>query len=353
MCFMTRIIIFACSSLFAGVLTVQAQSLLDIHFQGPAIDIPTQQESESVLSPSDAAVKILSDSVKHLNEQIPSNTTKEDNGQANPVPVEETAIAAKASDFSADRTLNPTIYYLPRYTIEPQKCNGATMEVKNTQVITIANICVPQYKSCLLQGTCILDDPTNDTHFMINYIDTLKKNGAAVKSNGMNVALFAVVDMGSCPFGQGVLKSCLDPYYSIAAHIDASGKGPLPFGTVIYVPKVKGTLLPNGTVHPGYFIVTDRGYGIQNGALPRFDFFTGIYHFTDPKNPFTKLGLSDPKNSIIFKVVTGTTAEQFRKSRNFPKGLSATKSIPLSKSMIQNESAMEAEDLQDQENSHE
>jgi 3D (Asp-Asp-Asp) domain-containing protein len=151
-----------------------------------------------------------------------------------------------------------------------------------------------------MQGSCAIhrEDLPN---LSINYVRTdVEKR-----------RIFALVNTNICPYGYGVRNSCLDPFYTLAA--DPAFH---PFGTVIYIEKIRGTVLPDGSKHSGYFIVRDTGGGIKGKG--RFDFFTGFYSHRTTKNPFAKLGLGDQNTHYPYRVITGDLALDVKASRAFP-----------------------------------
>ena len=120
-----------------------------------------------------------------------------------------------------------------------------------------------------------------------------------------------IVDSNQCPHGLGVKGICLDPFYSLASDLNHHKPG-----DVIYIEKLKGITLPDGSIHDGYMIVRDRGGAIHGPN--RFDFFTGSYTNTDPQNSFAAIGLAAKKNSFQYVKITGEKAEAIRKLRHFP-----------------------------------
>jgi 3D (Asp-Asp-Asp) domain-containing protein len=97
-------------------------------------------------------------------------------------------------------------------------------------------------------------------------------------------------------FGDGVKNYRLIPFRTIAVDKDI-----IPYGTVIYIPKVKGKTieLPNGeqVTHDGYFFAGDTGGAIKKNHI---DIFTGIY----TGNPFSDVIQSNEKSTFEAFVVT-------------------------------------------------
>ena len=97
-------------------------------------------------------------------------------------------------------------------------------------------------------------------------------------------------------FGDGVKNYRLIPFRTIAVDKDV-----IPYGTVIYIPKVKGKPieLPNGeqVTHDGYFFAGDTGGAIKKNHI---DIFTGIY----TRNPFPEVIKSNENLTVDGVIVT-------------------------------------------------
>jgi 3D (Asp-Asp-Asp) domain-containing protein len=101
------------------------------------------------------------------------------------------------------------------------------------------------------EGTGILDDGR-----IINVTDTRNKA--------------KYVDVSTTfPTGMGCRNNLLTPFISVA--VSTSNKE-LHFGDKIYIPDVKGTILPDGTRHDGLFSVDDTGRGIAKDQIDIFVF---------------------------------------------------------------------------------
>ena len=194
--------------------------------------------------------------------------------------------------------LSPSIYFTATSNEIADDCSmrRQLVDVKGS---VLAKVCKNFYKSCVLEGSCMINKK-NSQIVIYNYIRTIN-----------NVPRFAVVNNSKCIFGLGVKGICLDPFYSVASDLNHHKPG-----DVIFIPKLKGVELPTGEIHDGYVIVRDRGGAIIGPN--RFDFFTGSYTHTDPKNSFSKLGFSAKNNHFIFEKITGVVADQIRKNRNYP-----------------------------------
>jgi len=95
--------------------------------------------------------------------------------------------------------------------------------------------------------------------------------------NGKSIA------QGKCDTTFGAAGKCMIPYISVAADPKYYR-----MGDIIDMPSLKGRviMLPNGQrmIHPGYFIVADKGFDIKGPN--RFDFYTGTATPWDRDNIF-------------------------------------------------------------------
>lgn len=203
------------------------------------------------------------------------------------------------STSEAKSKMSPTIYYLPVIDMEKETCAASTKKsLKDVKGQLLAKVCSNSFQGCAIQGSCYLK--LKDQYKMINFARLV---GGEHR--------FQLIKTSNCPYAYGFGNTCMDPYYSVAADQEY-----YPLGTVIYVDGVIGTILPDGTAHSGYFIVRDKGGGV-NGAA-RFDFYTGTLHPYDMKNSLAAIGLGDPDNRFTFRVIKGAAADQFIRSRNYP-----------------------------------
>lgn len=196
----------------------------------------------------------------------------------------------------AQNKLNPTIYFVKTINLTDQNCS-VKKTLYSIKGEVIKKVCALDYKTCVIEGTCALVDKETK---LINYVDQTKQG----------VPLFKEVEH-KCPFGLGVKNICLDPYYTVAADLNYHKAG-----DVIFVENIKGTKLPNGEVHDGFFIVRDRGGAIKGAN--RFDFYTGLIHYKNEENPFTPLGFANEKASFSYRNATAAETVAVRDRRNYP-----------------------------------
>ncbi|AZZ36321.1 murein transglycosylase [Bdellovibrio sp. qaytius] len=193
--------------------------------------------------------------------------------------------------------LHPTIYFIKSIDMDQQDC-AMKKAIHSETGKAVLKVCANDYKTCAIEGTCAIKHDGEVT--IINYVE--QRNG---------IDLFKAVDKETCPYGLGVKNICLDPYYTVAA--DLTYHDP---GDVIFVEEMKGTKLPNGEVHDGFFIVRDKGGAIKGAN--RFDFYTGLVHYKNDENPFTPLGFANENASFAYRNATSAETLAVRKSRNYP-----------------------------------
>lgn len=217
--------------------------------------------------------------------QLPREETPANNRQLNPNEIAESGM------------IRPTVYYFPEFNDDRTPCDGrVNFHGSNGEVIT--QVCESTLKACGLQSSCAIVKNGRSRAFNI-----------LTRVNGQD--RFFEIEEDGCKFGYGVQQICLDPFYTLAADLDVYRPG-----DVIYVPAVAGLQLPNGRTHDGFFVVRDRGRGINGKG--RFDFFSGFFSWTNSTNPFTKIGLTDTSTNVPYYKVTGERAARVRTLRGYP-----------------------------------
>ena len=208
--------------------------------------------------------------------------------------------SACAESSSSESAMVSTIYYKPIIS-EAKNCESNDFkDLRDRQGKILYTMCSKVYKSCLMQGSCLIREGNGVRSF--NYVGYSKKE---------EFYYFHESDLLKCPFGYGVRSGCLDPYFSVAADPDH-----FKYGDVIFVPQLVGLELPDGQIHDGYLIVRDTGGGIKGPN--RFDFFVGLSANGIQQNIFAKLGFGDKKSKIEFQRVSNDQTLQIRNKRNFP-----------------------------------
>ncbi|MBO9665496.1 MAG: hypothetical protein J7501_01610 [Bdellovibrio sp.] len=205
------------------------------------------------------------------------------------------------NEISESGFLKPTVYYFPVFDEEKNKCpSDEKVTLRDEAGNKLITVCSKVRKACALQGSCSILDKGKVRLFNI-----------FARISGQD--RYFEIDRNGCRFGYGVKKICLDPFYTLAADLRA---GYYTRGDVIYVPAVAGTVLPDGTIHDGYFIIRDTGRGIKGHG--RFDFYSGFMSWYDKTNPFNVIGLADKKTSVPYYKVKGEKAKAVLARRAYP-----------------------------------
>lgn len=194
-------------------------------------------------------------------------------------------------------TLWATQYYIPSF------ISGGKIPITladGTQTGLYADTC--DFCKASLEGTAFVKDSAGKI-VIINYAKRGEKTFVDCrKCSKYTDSKLDVESWGkilwtiSAGFGEGVLNYKLIPYRTIAVD-----KTKIPYGTVIYIPKVKGKMivLPNGekVIHDGYFFAGDTGTAIKNNHI---DIFTGIF----AENPFTEVIQSNAQKTFDGYIIT-------------------------------------------------
>lgn len=200
------------------------------------------------------------------------------------------------------KLITPTVYYIPVYDQTTLAC-ADRKSIRDTKGITIATVCKNVFDSCVMQGTCQIRQGAESTLVNVSSVVQSERRFSVLKSN-------------VCKFGTGSTKGqntkpiCLDPYYSVAADLSLYA-----VGTVIYIPSVVGTAMPDGTLHDGYFVVRDSGSAIK--GYGRFDFFTG-FSLNRSESPLVQLGFGDKQTNVPYYIVASPQTDEILKKRNYP-----------------------------------
>jgi 3D (Asp-Asp-Asp) domain-containing protein len=219
---------------------------------------------------------------------------------SNPIEVQDNNLDAphdlNVKDIKKISTLLPTTYYVPQE--KEVSCKGKyggnvydgseLSEIHELNGDLIANVCTRFFKTLLMEGTAILRD-RGQGEVAINY-------SGAVKGDKR----FHVLDR--CSYGEGTKRDlCLLPFHTLAADNKAHQ-----IGDIIYIPKANGLVLPDGSIHEGYFVVRDTGGAFNGIGARRVDMFTGTQ--PDNNNVFMKAGF-DKKNPMAAYKIQGSSAD--------------------------------------------
>jgi 3D (Asp-Asp-Asp) domain-containing protein len=94
------------------------------------------------------------------------------------------------------------------------------------------------------------------------------------------------------PYGYGLLDYALKPFHSVAVDPNV-----IPIPSRVYIPAAKGAVLPDGTIHDGYFEAVDIGDAIQN---QRVDVFTS---YGDQSALFEHHGFTNMTATAVYRVM--------------------------------------------------
>lgn len=209
------------------------------------------------------------------------------------------------------RTGYPTIYSTPLVKTAEMSCAAEkVMTVLDENGNEITRLCLKEYKDCLMEGACVLEDAQGKRQVIshVRYDEKLERQ-LFTSSTECLYGLGAGVTVA----GQRA-STCLDPYFSVAADPKAHR-----LGDVIFVEKLVGTKLPSGETHDGYLIVRDTNSELAGHGADRFAFFSAFQRDNDAENPFVRLTMENRDYTFEYRNVTGAKAEQVRKARAYPR----------------------------------
>lgn len=182
--------------------------------------------------------------------------------------------------------VSPTTYYVADEEKTPCKgrygrntYNGDEVsDVINPNGEIIAEVCTRFFKVLSMEGTGRLRD----------------RGQGKVTVNWAGNYTFRKMD--KCVFGEGVEKDlCLIPYHTIAADLNAHR-----LNSVVFIPKAKGLMLPDGRIHNGFFLVRDTGGAFRDVGFNRIDLFVG--NETDQNNVFSRAGMHHRSRFKAYKL---------------------------------------------------
>tara|TARA_B100000925_G_scaffold291892_1_gene282235 strand:- start:5290 stop:5994 length:705 start_codon:yes stop_codon:yes gene_type:complete len=182
--------------------------------------------------------------------------------------------------------VSPTTYFIADET--KVSCSGSYAGVEyygdeKSEVLTpggelIAEVCTRFFKVLSMEGTGRLKDRGN----------------GSLTVNWAGSYTFRIME--KCIFGEGVQKDlCLIPYHTIAADLESHE-----LGGVVFIPKAKGLMLPDGRIHNGLFLVRDTGGAFRGRGFNRIDLFVGNQN--DENNVFIKAGMSHREKFSAYKL---------------------------------------------------
>lgn len=187
--------------------------------------------------------------------------------------------------------LKPTTYFIARE--RNIKCNGRyrgrmydgseSTIIRDMSGAHLAEVCTRFYKVLLMEGTAVLMD-RGLGEFTLNY---------AKKVNGSH----RFREMDKCIYGEGVKRNlCLIPFHTLATDRKAYN-----VGDIVYMPAAVDLILPDGSLHDGFFIVRDTGGAFEGQGKVRIDMFVGFQ--TDSENIFLNAGFHRGNPQKAYKVI--------------------------------------------------
>lgn len=170
-----------------------------------------------------------------------------------------------------------TWYNMPKYKsdktgIEVRDINGKPLGPKLSK---------KKWCNLAMEGTGFIDGHT------FNYAGTSTKHVVKCDHTPSGRVKFYVTKY---KYGVGSRNNPLRPFVSVACDQKI-----YPFGTRFFIPSARGVLLPDGTVHGGYFVCEDVGGLIKGNHI---DVFIGEYS----KNPFEFISSNELKTFEAFTV---------------------------------------------------
>jgi len=212
------------------------------------------------------------------------------------------APALNNEHFVPIKDLLPTTYYITDE--EKTSCKGMYRRINYdgsevSEVLTpegqlIAKVCTRFYKTLKMEGTGVLKD----------------RGQGRLTVNWAGNSRFRV--MTKCKMGMGVGSYCLLPFHTIAADLVEHKTG-----TVIFIERAKGIVLPDGSTHNGIFEVRDTGGAFRGIGPQRVDLF--IANQDDSENVFRDAGFHHRKPEKAYRLKGKALEDAKRYLRNkFP-----------------------------------
>lgn len=168
--------------------------------------------------------------------------------------------------------LKPTFYWVALETKDGQPRNNALLDVNGRVLV---NVSAKFLKELRMEGTGRLLDGR-----IINF--------HARVGNEIRWRFCPP----SAPYGYGLEDYVLKPFRSVAVDPNV-----IPIPSRVYIPAAKGTKLPDGSIHDGFFEAIDIGQAIQN---QRIDMFTAM---GDQSAVFERNGISNMKALAVYRVI--------------------------------------------------
>lgn len=210
--------------------------------------------------------------------QLACSSKKDLSEGTSPIPGQgEAEKEGKPNNFQLIGKLRPSFYWV---SIEPN--DGANRDKKLLDVNGkfISNVSGNYLKKLSMEGTgLLLDGRVVNYHLRVTLPD------------GSREIRWRVCDPKIAPYGYGIDEIPLVAFKSTAVDPKV-----VKIGSKLYIPDAIGAVLPDGTIHDGYFTAVDIGDLIQNKKI---DIFTS---FGDQSRVFESIGLSTGKMTDVYLV---------------------------------------------------
>jgi 3D (Asp-Asp-Asp) domain-containing protein len=168
--------------------------------------------------------------------------------------------------------LKPTFYWVALETVDGQPKNNALLDINEKVLAMISDKFL---KGISMEGTGkLLDGRVINFHVRVNKQIRWRECPP------------------SAPYGYGLEDYVLKPFHSVAVDPNV-----IPIPSRVFIPAAQGAVLPDGSIHDGYFEAVDIGEAIQN---QRIDVFTAM---GDQSSVFERHGFSNMKATPVYLVV--------------------------------------------------
>jgi 3D (Asp-Asp-Asp) domain-containing protein len=177
--------------------------------------------------------------------------------------------------------MNSTVKLTRYYCVNEEDYNGdeviPVLDINNN---TIANVSGDFFAAMSLEGSAKLADtrvlnvtgkyapcPSNIAQILKDIADSKYHSHYGYVGLSQDLKKYFVYSTSPTLWGVGQHNFALVPFVSVA-----SDQRFYPFGTVLYIPTLKGLQMPDGTTHAGYVYCCDTGSAIVGEHL---DWFVG------------------------------------------------------------------------------
>lgn len=187
------------------------------------------------------------------------------------------------SEYKFIGKLGPSFYWIA---LEENSTGDKTEKVLDVKGKTLARVSKDFLRHLKLEGTGRLKNGK-----LLNFADW------HIKPDGTKEIRFRYCGKDA-PYGYGYANRKLRAFKSVAVDPEV-----VPLDSILFIPQARGAVLPDGTIHDGYFEAIDVGTAIINR---RIDVFTS---FGDQSSVFRKNGLQHGVATDVYVVKEGEKEE--------------------------------------------